>query len=425
MYKRAFIFLSDIHFYANSGNPADINNDIRNAILQDIIENAKISLGTIDGILVGGDIAFSGQKHEYEVAKDFLDSIADSIGIPNSGIFCVPGNHDVDQSIAATSPVLYSTQQALDAADAIDKVDELFEKYVNDPAADNILFKAIENYNDFAKQYSCDFHLQQLNWKGDFELDFGLTLRLHGMNSCYISNKDDRMQGEGRPMYIGQSQLPLHRKDVVYMTICHHPPEIWKFKGNLEGRLNKRAAIQLFGHQHTQEISLSEDNLIIKLGATHPVRKGEWKPSYCWLTVESSNIETERSIDLCIFPRVLSEDRDAFIADPNYCKEKNYICHSIPIDKKRKRDLSDGVIADESLLPIPQIETKEPSDRELIYRFCEVPFIKQTEILLRFSLLDSPQMGTRYSTMINDIIKRARTMGIYNDFRDAIMGGIR
>ena len=425
MAKRAFVFFSDIHFYLNSGNPADINADIRNAIFQDIAENAKTDLGTVDGILVGGDIAFSGKAQEYKIAKEFLDNVADIFNISKSEIFCVPGNHDVDQSIASMSHLLYSAQQALDSADAIDTADDLFEKYVTDVAANNILFKPIEYYNDFAKQYSCDFHKQQINWQDDFELDFGLTLRLHGMNSCYISNKDDHAQGEeGRPMYIGQAQLPLRKEDVVYMTICHHPPENWKFKHDLEERLNKRADIQLFGHRHTQEITLSDDNLIIKLGATHPVRKGEWKPSYCWITIESSIAECNRSIDICIFPRVLSEDRDAFIPDSKYCKDKSFICHSIAIDKKRRRNIRDGTVTDEPLLSIPQIKTEEPSDRELVYLFCEIPFIKQTEILLRFNLLDNPQMGTKYSTMINDIIQRAKITGIYSDFRDAIIGGI-
>ena len=65
----AFIHLSDIHFRKSSGNRADIDADLRNAILMDIKYNAKAYLSNVKGILVGGDVAFAGQREEYDIAK--------------------------------------------------------------------------------------------------------------------------------------------------------------------------------------------------------------------------------------------------------------------------------------------------------------------------------------------------------------------
>ena len=71
----SFIHLSDIHFRKTSGSSVDIDADLRNAILMDIKINAKSTLKNIKGILVGGDIAFAGQKKEYDFARKFLKEI--------------------------------------------------------------------------------------------------------------------------------------------------------------------------------------------------------------------------------------------------------------------------------------------------------------------------------------------------------------
>ena len=55
-------------------------------------------------IVVSGDIAFSGQKNEYDIAKRFLEEIKAGVDAAK-GIDCkllgVPGNHDCDFSISS------------------------------------------------------------------------------------------------------------------------------------------------------------------------------------------------------------------------------------------------------------------------------------------------------------------------------------
>jgi len=91
----SFVHLSDIHFVKSSNNPADIDRDLRDAIITDLDVNAKGVLKNVSGILVSGDIAFSGTKAEYEKAKEYLLEISNLFSISPSDVYCVPGNHDV------------------------------------------------------------------------------------------------------------------------------------------------------------------------------------------------------------------------------------------------------------------------------------------------------------------------------------------
>lgn len=85
----SFIHLSDIHFRKTSGSSVDIDADLRNAILTDIKINAKSILKNVKGILVGGDIAFAGQKKEYDFAREFLKEMTEQLGIDEKNVYCV------------------------------------------------------------------------------------------------------------------------------------------------------------------------------------------------------------------------------------------------------------------------------------------------------------------------------------------------
>jgi tetratricopeptide (TPR) repeat protein len=51
--------------------------------------------GPFDLVCMTGDLAFSGQAHEYAEVTDFLDAMLQRLGVPRERLFVVPGNHDV------------------------------------------------------------------------------------------------------------------------------------------------------------------------------------------------------------------------------------------------------------------------------------------------------------------------------------------
>jgi tetratricopeptide (TPR) repeat protein len=59
--------------------------------------------GPVDLVAFTGDLAFSGRRVEYEGVGQFLDEVLSRLKCPRERLFLVPGNHDVDRSIARTS----------------------------------------------------------------------------------------------------------------------------------------------------------------------------------------------------------------------------------------------------------------------------------------------------------------------------------
>lgn len=152
MAKISFIHISDIHFRKNSGNVSDIDENLRQAILTDLNINAKTELESIKGILVTGDIAYSGAVTEYDKAKIFLKEITDTFGIEQSSVFCVPGNHDVDRNISSQNPYICDAQRKLDSAETLDDADKIFDAHINLPGTCDLIKHKIK-VDEFISAY--------------------------------------------------------------------------------------------------------------------------------------------------------------------------------------------------------------------------------------------------------------------------------
>jgi len=167
--KISFVHLSDIHFVKSSNNPADINKDLRDAIITDLAVNAKRKLANVSGILVTGDIAFSGAETEYANAKAYLNEISDIFSIKPSDIYCVPGNHDVNLTVAAKSTIVSQAQRTIDEHLCMDSADEAFANSIIDCCYNNVLFEPLREYNEFANRFDCNISAERITWSKDFE----------------------------------------------------------------------------------------------------------------------------------------------------------------------------------------------------------------------------------------------------------------
>src|SRR5580698_10613562 len=91
-----FIHLSDIHFGQETGGLVFVHRDVRDQVIEDVgllrdgFPNRKI-----DGILVTGDLAYSGLAEEYVEAGAFLDRLTERVGCPRTAVRVIPGNHDI------------------------------------------------------------------------------------------------------------------------------------------------------------------------------------------------------------------------------------------------------------------------------------------------------------------------------------------
>lgn len=322
----SFIHISDIHFVKSSNDPYDIDDELREAMLNDIKDYGKLALN-INGILVCGDIAFSGQEEEYEIAIDFLNRVAKLCGVENNDIYCVPGNHDVNQLIAKKSRVLELAQDDLVSVKSADELDKKIRSIQLDSIinVDNgLLYKPIEMYNQFFQSMSCNFTVDKPNWQTPIPLNDQYKLIIYGMNSTLTSNYKDHLDDKGnkrkdgteRKMIINRKQIPNFYNDSIYLSLCHHPPDCWN-DSRLEELMDERVKIQLYGHKHIQNIDASEKRIRIGSGALHPERGDDWIPRYNWLEIW---IEKD-TLCVRIYPRIFNNKKGIFIPDTKSCDD--------------------------------------------------------------------------------------------------------
>src|SRR5437867_3921907 len=90
-----FVHLSDILFRRGRvGTLHDADEELRNGLASDLRRLAP-RFGAISGIIVTGDVAWSGHKREYQYAEGWIRRVAEHLQCSLSNVMVTPGNHDV------------------------------------------------------------------------------------------------------------------------------------------------------------------------------------------------------------------------------------------------------------------------------------------------------------------------------------------
>ncbi len=144
------IHLSDIHFGPrHDDGPLDVDCDLRHEIERDLELEIVARVGGATGILVTGDVAYSGQRENYETASKWLKKLCGVVGCSWPNVWTVPGNHDVDQNVVHGSPVLRDLHSAIRATPE-GEISEKIVGYLRDTTMKEALFSPIGEYNLFA-----------------------------------------------------------------------------------------------------------------------------------------------------------------------------------------------------------------------------------------------------------------------------------
>lgn len=424
----AFIHLSDIHFNKYSGDPYDVDKDLRNEVLQDLINHCKKAIPEMNGILICGDIAFSGQEAEYRAASEFLDQICVELSIDRTQIFCVPGNHDVDQNITKSASSVKFLQHQLENTLSQAEYDSRLAEFLRSPQDAQALGSPIQYYNEtFAAQYRCDYTQDKLLWQQSIPIDAEYSLCLAGINSTMISSEEDHIdKTRERPMRIGNCQIPERCPRTIYLSLCHHPPECWNDPDNVLGeKMNNRVAVQLYGHKHVQTIKFNGKSLIVGSGATHPCRTyDEWMPRYNWLTLSISNRNNTPYLVVRIYPRVLNDTQTAFEPEKGLPGDVEYKEFQINLEEtaNEKAPREDAKSKQERELGTPRISVSS-WERQFICDFMNLPFFRRRNILLKLNL-DRPEDGeARHICLLDCYIKRAKEQDCVKQLLEEVRGG--
>ena len=420
MDKVVLVHLSDIHFTGSSGNSIhDLDAEVRNELLRDAAMVTK-ELSGVTGVLVTGDIAFSGQRAEYERAASWLREFCRAIGCPDESVWVVPGNHDVDRK-KANSKVTKTLHESIRTKQgpAIDK--ELREILTDENSAIALLAPLTE-YNVFAARFQCAVSAAKPYWERDLVLSCGTIIRLRGLCSALVSNEHDAKSN----IVLGQAQVNVHRVDgVEYLTLCHHPPDWLRDQDTVVSHLESKVRMQLFGHKHSQRVQEINNSLRVTAGAMHPERdEGGWEPMYN--IIEISRLDDER-LGVRLFQRRWHKRDHHFLADQN--SKTNQPHHDYtwqdcprpapnapstveaPILTAAHNAMSAAVAAqttakDTDAMPPPNHE------RRLTFRFLTLPFRHQIAIANSLNVLTDEDRALSDEALFRELFKRATANGL-------------
>lgn len=396
------LHVSDIHF--RSPDCLDPNTDperpYRTRLLQDVKEKIA-ELGPVGAILVGGDIAFKGSREEYQVAMTWLRELAAVAGCPIERVFVVPGNHDVDRSLAQR-PATRNARNAIATARPEARERELRTQIMDADTA-RALLVPLEAYNEFAKDLNCQVYLpDRLYWKQDLDLGHGITLRVHGLTTILLSgvNGDDNRE----TLYLSPLQTVLDPvDDVVNLVLGHHPPDWLMDLDDADDAICGRSAIHMFGHKHRQRIVRDAQYIRFFAGAVNPDRREPgWLPGYNLVKLHVVGEGKDRALRIEAHLRQWQSNPDRFraVLDGN----SDIFRHQLkfpattptpPAPAGGADSRPETEICSQPTEPVAvdsEAAMGDPITRNLVYRFWKLQSSQRRDIALGLGLITADEM---------------------------------
>ena len=424
--RMRLLHLSDIHFREPGClNPqTDPELAYRTRLSRDLVQICGNQ--PVDAILVGGDIAFKAHPDEYTVATAWLLALADQCGCPQDRIFVVPGNHDVDRGVCKKSKAISNAQSEIARAQP-QHMEATLRGQLEDADAGQALFKPLTAYNAFASPFGCYINASKPYWTYSLELEPGVTLRLHGLTSTLISGLDDRDDAPGR-LYLSPLQTVLNPEpDVLSLVMLHHPPNWFVDAIEVEGAVNDRAAIQLFGHEHLQRCTRTPEYVRFSAGALHPDRyELGWRPGYNLIDLSVAGEGQDRVVQMQAQVRQLQKNPEQFIPLKSPQGQDVWLAN-IGFPALAKRVVRPGLVQAEVVVtapaappapaPVPatspaEVAMSSPSAKGLVFRFWRLTVSQRRNLALRLNLITKADLAVpeeeRYDKALNLAAERGQ-----------------
>lgn len=218
-----FVHLSDIHFRRGRvGDVHDVDADLRNEIELDL-RTLRGRFARVDGIIISGDVAFSGHQDEYLSAGSWIESIREQLGCPGDCVMLTPGNHDIDRDCVLQNDEIQRIHSEIRSATSAAEREEVLADILRNGTKGDLLFRPLAAYNQFASGYGCGVDRVSPFWERNFRLGDGTTLRFRGITTTLLSGPNDD-ENINRMLY-GAAQLQfLRQPNVRWAVVGHHPP---------------------------------------------------------------------------------------------------------------------------------------------------------------------------------------------------------
>jgi predicted phosphodiesterase len=303
-----FIHLSDIHFGQEKGGLVFVHNDVRDQVVEDAgCLRDTFSDQKIDGILVTGDLAYSGTAEEYSEAGTFLDRLTLRVGCPRTAVRVIPGNHDIHRESICKASAWMLSEIAAKGATALDS-------FLEDEQDREVLYGRLRQYGKFSIAYNCPLDgAGGIAGEQKIPLAPGRTLKFIGLNSALSCGANDE-QGK---LMLGAKQWVLPRTPGEELVVlCHHPLDWFQDSDEALKYVRSRARVFMSGHEHNPSFDVQPveggcDLLIVAAGATTPPTATEVY-KYTFNVIEFDWDEAKDGLRVTLFPRVWSDERTRF-----------------------------------------------------------------------------------------------------------------
>jgi len=316
-----FVHVSDIHFGQERHQRVYIHEDVKRELIADATEVvASLSPSGVKGVLVTGDVAYSGKAEQYDVAGHWLDALADGIGCPIHQVQLVPGNHDVDReklSVGGEHLLAYIRQGG----------PAEYEKVMSNDFDRATLFQRFEEYGRFSIGYKCGLDAEaKLATNLRVEVGPGRWIRFVRLNSsllCHGAEQDDQPE-----LVIGERQfvIPRHAGE-ENVVLVHHPLNWYKDAEDVRDYVRSRARVFISGHEHDPKVAIDEvaedcDVMMLAAGAAVPFKSDDTY-THTYNVIEFDWDEAADSLVVTIHPRAWNASKTCFEADEKRLGGKN------------------------------------------------------------------------------------------------------
>ncbi|MCP4545749.1 MAG: TIR domain-containing protein [bacterium] len=250
--------------------------------------------GTPDLVFVTGDIAHRGKAEEYATFyEDFLRPLVEALGADWDGmIYTIPGNHDVDRSVAR-----YFDSKAICKPSS-----RFFDASSEGSQQREMLLPRFRAYLEAEKQQGND---SPNGWLTSTAGAFserrevrGRSLGIVGVNTAWLCQDEDDRHQLTPGIALLEEALGRVRDCEVCIVLGHHPLD-WLHDdhiGPIRALLGECHALYLHGHLHRsqgqRESGAGKGFLAVQAGSCFQARDGEpWINGLLWAELDLEHWE--------------------------------------------------------------------------------------------------------------------------------------
>ena len=413
------LHLSDIHFRLRDVATAlDPNNALRAELVRDAVDRCGVIGQVPDAILISGDIAYAGKQEEYEFADAWLETLAQETGTALENIVVIPGNHDVDRTLAGRplNATLHRSLQATPNA----TVHQHLLGLLLDPQAAAVLYEPLGAYNRFAQRFLCDLNPpDRTRVFREFPLNDGSRLRVWGLNSAFISSAADRKES----LFFDSASLQISRQTgTENLVMIHHPPDWLRDGQMLRDALDNVTRVQLFGHEHVARVEQHRRFARVRAGAAHPDRdEPNWEPGYNLVEIDIEGRDDDRTMVLKVHARGWRQGTGRFHAIRTPEDEDVWMQRIVlePWSASANTE-AEPVIALDAEGGAQMTAPDMRSLRKIAVRFFALTLSRRSEIVGRLGLLEEADVELSETERMRNAILRAHERGVLADLEAAI-----